>query len=306
MSFAHPWWIAGAVAAAGLFLVLYRWAQRRRASSALRYSNLAFLTGALQSSALPARLLAAGWVAAVALLVLGVAGPRVRAFVPVRDGTVVLCVDTSGSMASEDVAPTRAAAAAAAVRAFVRRTPPGIAIGIVAFSSGAGAIVPPTRDRDAVLAAVDRIPLPDGATAIGDALNLALREFPARGHRVVVLITDGVNNAGADPLAAARALGSRGISLYTIGIGTNSGALIPGTLQAATIDEDALRAYAAAAHGAYSRVQDAAQLREALARLGRTTTFERGTLDLALPAAVAGGVLMVLTFLAGVTSGRYP
>jgi Ca-activated chloride channel family protein len=98
-------------------------------------------------------------------------------------------------------------------------------------------------------------------------------------------------------MQAARMLAGRGITLYTIGIGTNTGALIPGTLQTAGIDEDALRAYARATGGAYSRADDATQLREALARLGRTTSFQRGTIDVSLAAAAAGALLMILTFL---------
>ncbi len=106
-------------------------------------------------------------------------------------------------------------------------------------------------------------------------------------------------------MAAAKMLGAAHIPLYTIGIGTNSGALIPGTLQTAGIDEDALRAYAAATGGAYSRADDAVQLREALARLGRSTSMRHANLDVSLPAALAGGALMTLAFLAGLAMGRW-
>ena len=105
---------------------------------------------------------------------------------------------------------------------------------------------------------------------------------------------------------SARALGAAHIPVYTIGIGTNSGALIPGTLQAAGIDEDALRAYAAATGGAYSRADDAVQLREALARLGRSTSLTHANLDVSLPLALAGAALMAITFLSGMAAGRYP
>ena len=127
-----------------------------------------------------------------------------------------------------------------------------------------------------------------------------------QGARAVVLITDGENNAGTNPMQAAQSLGAAHIPLYTIGIGTNSGALIPGTLQTAGIDEQALRAYAAATGGAYSRADDAAQLREALARLGRSTSMRRANVDVSLPTALAGGALMAITFLAGLALGRYP
>jgi len=306
LSFAHPSVIVLVAFAAALFAAAYFHAQRRRTRNALQYSSLAFLIAAAQPRAWPARLMNAGWIVAVLLVGLSLAGPRVHAAMPVRGGSVVLCVDTSGSMAAADVAPTRAGAALGAMRAFVDRTPNGTAIGIVSFAGGAQEIVPPTSDRDQVRAGLDAVPTPNGATAIGDALSLAQRILPKSGHRVVVLITDGENNKGTDPVQAAKLLAANHITLYTIGIGTNSGALIPGTLQTAGIDEDALRSYAEITGGAYSRADDAAQLRQALARLGRSTSFERGTIDFSLPTALAGALLMALTFLGGLAAGRYP
>ena len=297
MSFSNPWVILPALIVTALFAVAYAFVERRRLRAALKYSNLAFLVAAVKPRAWPSRLVNAGWVLAVALIALAFAGPRLHALVPVRGGSVVLCVDTSGSMTATDVEPTRAGAALAALRAFVDRTPFQTAIGVVSFAGTAQEIVPPTRDRDRVRTGLDAIPEPNGATAIGDALTLAMRILPRTGHRVVVLITDGENNAGTDPMQAARLLAARGVAVFTIGIGTNSGAFIPGTLQQAGIDEDALRAYAQLTGGAYSRADDAVQLRQALARLGRTTSFERGTIDVSLAAAATGALLMIGTFL---------
>lgn len=305
MTFAHPWIVAAAAVAAAACWLLFRTLISRRSAAAVRYSNLAFLTGVVRASAWPARLLGAGVACGAFLLVAAFAHPRVRAAVPVG-GSVVLCVDTSGSMAAADVAPTRAAAALDALRAFADAAPASTAVGVVAFATGAQVLAPPTRDRDRLNEALQNIPPPNGATAIGDAIAAAQNALPKRGRRVVVLITDGENTYGSDPLQAARALGAAGIPLYTIGIGTNTGSLIPGTLQTAGIDEDALRAYAAAAGGTYSRASDASELRRALASLGRTITFERRTVDIAMPAAAAAAALMALTFLGGLAAGRYP
>ncbi len=297
MSFAHPWVIAIAALAAIVFALLYLHTERKRNARAIGYSSLAFLIAAARPRTWPARVAIAAWICGVTLVAIAFAGPRVRAAVPVRGGAVVLCVDTSGSMAAGDVYPTRAQAALGALRAFIDGTPEQTAIGIVSFSGDAQEITAPTRDRDQLRAGLEAIPTPNGATAIGDALSLASRALPKSGHRVIVLITDGENNAGADPMQQARLLAARGISLYTIGIGTNSGALVPGTLQVAGIDEDALRSYAQVTGGSYSRADDAVQLRLALERLGRTTSFRRGTLDVSLEAAAAGALLMVVTFL---------
>ena len=306
MTFTHPWLLAIAALLTAGFLALYGVVQKRGAENALRYSNLAFLVGAVRAPAWPERLLAAASTAAIALMLIGAAGPHVRALMPVRDGSVVLCVDTSGSMAATDVTPTRADAALSAMRAFIAQTPTGIRIGVISFAGEAQALAAPTRNRDQIVAALQAIPPPNGATAIGDALQLAQGEMPATGPRAIVLVTDGVNNAGVNPLQAARMLGARGITLYTIGIGTNSGAFVPGTLEPAGIDEDSLRSYAAATGGAYSRAADAIELRAALARLGRTISFERRSVDVSLPSAIAGGALLALTMLAGTAAGKFP
>ena len=306
MTFTHPSYILIAILAALAFLWIYQAVEGRRAGQSLRYSNLVFMIGAMQPRTWPLRAITGAWIAAVALVVFALSGPHVRASVPVRDGAVVLCIDTSGSMSTADVEPTRSQAALAAMRAFINATPQGSAIGIVSFAGDAQAIVQPTRDREQVLAALDEVPAPNGATAIGDALSLAQRILPKTGHRVVVLFTDGVNTTGADPLTAAQALAAAHVTLFTVGIGTNTGALIPGTLQEAGIDEDALRSYAQATGGAYSRADDASQLRSALAGLGRSTLFQPGTVDISLASALAGAIVMVLTFLAGMAAGRYP
>nr|MDQ6930662.1 VWA domain-containing protein [Candidatus Eremiobacteraeota bacterium] len=175
------------------------------------------------------------------------------------------------------------------------------------FSTAAQAVQPLTSDRQEALDAVDRIPLPNGATAIGDALALAAQLLPKTGHRIVVLITDGVNNSGSDPTEIAKFLASRHVPVYTVGIGTNdSGQLIPGTAQAASIDEDALRALADVGGGSYAKATGASQLKDALARLGRTTILEKKKIDATVPFALAGGLLLIVTFLGGIAAGRFP
>lgn len=305
MTFAHPWWVAGAFAVAALFAAAYRVLSRRMDARALTYSNLDFLTQALRPNAARERWFAAAWIVGVALLVLALAHPRATVWVPAKNGAVFVCIDTSGSMRSTDVEPTRWDAAKAAARAFIEQSADGTKIGVIAFSADAAIIGPPSRDRDRVLAALDDLPAPNGGTAIGDALQLALSSLPKSGQRAVVLITDGVSNRGSDPMNAAQALAAQHVKLYTIGIGTNTGALVPGTTQEASIDEDALRAYAETTGGAYARADNATALRNALVQLGRTTTLERRPEDLALPVGLAGGLIIVTTFLVGLALGRY-
>lgn len=306
MSVDHPLRLLLGLAGLVAFALLYELLARRVTARDLAYSNVAFFLEAAKPRRWIPRALQAFWIVALGALVLGISGPHLTVLVPVRDGSVFICIDTSGSMGSTDVFPTRAQAAKAAARAFIEESPQGTKIGIISFAGAAGVVAPLNADHQAVIAALDSIPLPDGATAIGDALKQAAQLLPATGHRVVILITDGVNNSGTDPMEIAQWLGAHRVPVYTVGIGTPNGGLIPGTNEEATIDEGALRAYADASGGAYARAENATQLRDALTRLGRITSLTRKPVDASFGFAVGGAVGMLLAFLAGFGLGRYP
>jgi Ca-activated chloride channel family protein len=302
----HPLRLGLGVVVLIVFAVLYVMLARRATAHDLAYSNITFFRDAAKPRTWIPRALQSLWLLAFAALVLGAGGPHLQLMLPAHDGSVFICIDTSGSMAATDVFPTRAQASKAAARAFISESPSDTRIGIISFAGAAAVVVPLSADHQAVLSGLDEIPAPDGATAIGDALALAARMLPRKGHRVIVLITDGVNNSGADPMEVAQRLGTAHIPVYTVGIGTQNGGLIPGTNEEATIDEDALRGYALASGGAYARVENAMQLRDALSTLGRTTSLQPKRVDASLQFAIAGALGMVCAFLAGLGLGRYP
>jgi len=307
MSFSHPAMLLLTALVLTVLLLALRALAARRSAEALSYSNIAFLEIATASRIPWGAVLAVAWGFAFACMGVALAGPHVVAPVIVRDGAVALCIDTSGSMASTDVRPTRAAAAVLAARAFVDGVPDGTRIAVIAFSSSAAVVMPASDDKDAVRESLDRIPPPNGGTAIGDALAIAARTLPAVRRRAIVLVTDGVNNAGSDPLAVAQELGAAGVTIYTVGIGTSgSGMLIPGTAEEADLDEDALRTIAASAHGAYARAADADALRAKLTDLARTSTREPRRIDASLPVAIAGGLLMIVASAGAFALGRFP
>jgi Ca-activated chloride channel homolog len=306
MSVDHPARLVAGLIAVVLFALLYSALARRQTARALVYSNVGFFVEAVRPRRWIPGALHALWTAALAGVVLAISGPHLSLPIPVRDGSVFICIDTSGSMSATDVFPTRAQAANAAARAFINESAAGTKIGIISFAGVAGVVTPLRSDRQAVIASLDNVPLPNGATAIGDALKLAAQQLPQTGHRVVILITDGVNNSGTDPLEMAQWLGAHHIPVYTVGIGTPNGGFIPGTTEEATIDEEALRSYAAASGGAYARAENATELRDALARLGRVTSLQRKPVDASLGFAIGGALAMLIAFLAGFGAGRYP
>lgn len=298
--------LAGVIVALAVAALFARLQSARRAE-AFAYSNLSFLLDATRVSVWPARVLAGAIAAGVLLGAVALAGVSAMLPVPTRDGTVVLCLDTSGSMRATDIDPSREIAVRSAARTFIQAVPNGTRVGLVSFATTAEQVAEPTDDKDAALQALDRVPPANGATAIGDALTLAGQMLPAHGRRVIVLVTDGVNNQGVDPVEAAERLGARGIGIYTVGIGTNgSGIAIPGTNEEASIDEDALRTIAAAGHGTYTRTVNAGSIAGTFSGLARTTVWERRRVDISLPIAMASAGTLLIAFIGASVAGKFP
>ena len=307
MTLAHPLVAVAAVLLALGFIALAVASSRRSRAAAIAYSNLAFLETTLGRPFPWTPVFASLWALAILAGGAALAKPGVTANVPVHDASVVLCIDTSGSMASTDVAPTRSDASRAAANAFIDGVPDGTRIGIIAFSTGALPLGPLTDDREAAHEEVGRLPAPNGGTAIGDALQAATELLPPAGRRAIVLVTDGVNNHGSDPPSVAANIGASGIAIFTVGIGTNdSGQLIPGTGESAELDEDGLREIARSGGGTYARVADAEALRQRLATLANTSVREKRRVDLTFPFALGGGILALAAGLGGLLLGRFP
>ena len=307
MTLARPLTFLLAIAVTLALAWVFYGAERRARAQALAYSNVAFALDALRPARWPALVLFAGFALGCAALALAVGGPRFVTRVPTAGGTVVLCIDTSGSMRAMDLQPTRAAAAKAAAAAFVLAVPAGTRVGIVTFSSGASVILPPTADGDAVRDALERLPPPDGGTAIGDALALAAQQMPSKGRRIIVLLTDGVNNRGSDPLAVSQNVGTSGVRIETVGVGSSgSGDIIPGTNEAADLDANALQQIAQNGNGRYVEANEAGKLRDAFRGIALETVWEKRRIDGSLPFALGGGGLLIITLLAGLAAGRLP
>lgn len=307
MTFAHPLYVALGVVIAALFIAFTVLSTRRSRAAALAYSDLAFLERAVGNAPPWTAILAGVWTLAIVLGGFALAKPALTATLPVHDAAIVLCIDTSGSMSATDIDPTRSAASKAAAQTFIAGVPDGTRIGIVAFANGAYALGPLTDDRDTARDELSRLPDPNGGTAIGDALIVASHLLPSGGRRAIVLVTDGVNNAGTDPLGVASSLGANGIAIFTVGIGTNgSGQLIPGTNQDAELDDDALQTIAHSGNGTYAKVGDAGALSERLGALARTSINEKRRVDLTFPITLAAGMLVLGAALGALALGRFP
>jgi Ca-activated chloride channel family protein len=190
---------------------------------------------------------------------------------------LLLAVDISGSMRSEDMVldglqSTRLQMVQAVAGDFIQRRE-GDRIGLILFGSRAYLQTPLTFDRTTVQTLLNEaeIGLAGKETAIGDAIGLAvkrLRELPATSNRVLVLLTDGANNAGeVDPLRAAELAVQLDLRIYTIGVGADE-MMIEGLLGAnrinpsADLDEGLLQEIAARTGGRYFRARATQELEQ--------------------------------------------
>ena len=161
-----------------LLVGLYVWMQRRRKKAALRYANLAIVKEALGTSSWRRYVPPVLFLAALAVLILAVARPAAIVSLPSSRATIILAMDTSGSMRAMDVQPSRIEAAQMAARKFIEAQPGDVQIGIVSFAGSAVLVQVPTIDREALYEAIDRFQLRRG-TAVGSGVLVALNTiFP--------------------------------------------------------------------------------------------------------------------------------
>jgi Ca-activated chloride channel homolog len=277
MTFRDPYYFLLVLPAAIFFVLYIRRLIGREA--ALKYSNVKLVKSA------GGRRVAHGRVfpgllrfAALALIAAALARPQTGTGEEKTTQTVVdivVSLDVSGSMATMDFHPdNRLVAAKMEARRFIEGRP-NDRIGLVVFAGQSVTQSPLTVDHKAVLALLDQVQmgmLEDG-TAIGLGLANAVNRLKGSEakSKIIVLLTDGVNNAGeVDPLTAAELAKQLGIRVYTIGVGKEGESLLPiqdprfGTrlIKVQTqIDEKTLAQIAGKTGGRYFRAQETSALR---------------------------------------------
>ena len=202
-------------------------ARRRARRYAVRFTAVPALRAAVAATPqrwtrhVPAALL----LASLAALVVALAKPQHTVAVPVERATIMLVTDHSRSMQAPDVAPDRLRAAQAAARKFLSEVPSAVRVGVVAFSNSADAVQGPSSDHSEAGRVIDA-QVADGATATGDALQVALDTLTSdrlngkRPPAAIVLLSDGKTTTGRDPVEVARTAGKLHIPIFTVALGT--------------------------------------------------------------------------------------
>jgi Ca-activated chloride channel family protein len=334
-----------------LLLGVYLWRLRRRRKQAVRFSNVA-----LVRTALPRRwrwrrhIPVALFLASIAALAVATARPEVSVQVPLGRTSIILALDVSRSMCATDIQPNRLSVAQESARTFVKDQVAGTRIGLVAFAGFAELVVPPTTDKNRLTEVIDNLTTSRG-TVIGaatlkaiDAIAAVNPDVPPVGPDVnaaatsrsgsgttppgtppsgdyvpdiIVLLTDGANTRGIDPVEAAKQAADRHVRVYTIGFGTTSptemvctrqqlgadvfseggftGGAPPsggaGGRQFLVIDEPTLRGVADMTGGAFYRAEDADQLRGVFANLPQQIVLQEEQREISVAFAIVGALL---------------
>ena len=292
-----------------MLLGAYIWVLRRKKKQAVRYASLTMVREAMGAGQrirrhIPPLLL----FLSLGAMLLALARPQATVTLPTQHETVILAMDISGSMRATDVEPNRLVAAQNAAKQFVAEQPENVRVGVVAFAGTATVAQAPTRNREDVIAAIDRFQL-QRATAIGSAIIVSLATiFPNQGidvgeltygnakkgeksaaparkpvppgsyaSAVVILLTDGQRTTGPDSVQAAKMAAERGVRIYTVGVGTPDGKIIgfEGWSMRVRLDEETLKAIADITRGEYFYAGNAVDLKKVYQALNAKLVLER-------------------------------
>ena len=289
MSFAAGWRLLLLLGPAVL-VAFYLLLQKSRQKTAVRFTSVSMLASvAPKRPGWQRHLASIAMLAALVVLVLGFAKPARSVRVPKQRATVILVLDTSGSMVANDVQPTRLAAAQQGARNFAEALPSGVQLGLEAFSTGPRMLVAPTTDRSSVISAINTL-TSAGGTDTGDAITTALQAIaalpPAADGKpapaAIVLMSDGSPTIGTGDLSpsdaadqAATAAKQAGVKVHTIAYGTQTGTI---TVRGETIpvpaDPAAMARIAQLSGGQTFTAQTASQLKSVYDQIGRAVGYD--------------------------------
>ncbi|MEV7229142.1 MULTISPECIES: VWA domain-containing protein [Polymorphospora] len=274
--FLQPWWLLAVLpvlAVAGAYV----WRQFRRRSYAVRFTNVDLLrTLAPKGLGWRRHVAAAAFLLSLLTLATAMARPSVDTEEPLERATIMLAIDVSLSMEAGDVEPSRIEAAQEAAKEFVAELPETYNLGLVAFAKSANVLVPPTKDRPAVIQAIDGLTLAE-ATATGEAVFTcleAIRSVPADGAQGIppariVLLSDGYRTSGRSMEEAAAMAQSANVPVSTIAFGTDSGEVeIGGHRQRVPVDRLALAELAETTQGFFYEAASVTELKQVYEDMG--------------------------------------
>jgi Ca-activated chloride channel family protein len=303
-------------------IAAYVMLQRRRTAALTAAGFGAVAGGPSRRAAIRRHLPYALLLAALPILLIGLARPSAELKVPKVGGTVILAFDVSNSMKATDVAPSRLAAAQAAAVDFVQDQPSSVDVGVLLFGDTALLTQTPTDDHGAVVAAINRASA-GGGTSLGQAILVAMSTItgktvalPKAGQTpttaglgywpsaTIVMFSDGQQTGGPDAEAASEVAAAAGVRIQTVGVGTAKGATVQvdGYELGTALDQTLLTTVATTSGGAYHAAGDANALDATAKSIDLRLTTKKEPVELTGP--FAGAALLLLT-LGGLLGTRW-
>ncbi|HJR79263.1 MAG TPA: VWA domain-containing protein [Anaerolineales bacterium] len=333
-----------------LLIAIYIWMRKRRQRFAVRYSSLSLVKAARPDTSLLRKYLPFMlFMVALASLCIALSRPVAPQEVLSGRTTIILTIDTSRSMCSTDILPSRLAAVKATTLSFVQHPVFGTQVGVVAFADSAELAQEPTTKLRLLRYAIENLTTA-ASTAIGSAILTSLDaiaevdgrvapseevvQFPSTSEptrqpqhgpvehvpHIIVLLTDGSNNAGPSPIEAAEQAAERGVRIYPIGFGTSNesavdcsnplhsdpsgvwlraGSTYPGPNT--HIDFETLKKIAEMTGGQYYTAESAAELRTVFQDLQHIIAMSKESVEISVFFAAVGALLattaLALSFL---------
>jgi len=244
---------------------LYRKVIQKKKKEAIKFSNIGFIKSALGDKKKSRRdeLMFSLSLLVLTFMIIGFANPHIPLKQTKEGVNVVLVLDVSGSMQANDYKPTRLEAAKRSAEILLRSLKEKDCAGIVIFESGATTAAYLSPYKEKVIEKLRDIQPKQGKSAIGDGLALGIdmaTSIPNK-KKVVILLSDGVNNAGViTPKEAIEFAKANNIQVYTIGMGSEERVVLGydwfGNPQYAELDEVTLRAIAEETGGKYFKSVD--------------------------------------------------
>lgn len=251
---------------------------------------------------------------ALGALVVGLARPAKASRVPKQRGTILMAIDTSGSMAASDVAPTRLKAAEFAARNFVNSVPKGLKVGLLQFDNTARMLVSPTDDHLVVTSAIDNLTI-GGGTATASAISQSLATISAlppdaqgkKAPAAIVLMSDGsptIGENGLEPDAAVTAATSAakiaGVPIDTIAFGTDHGIIsLNGEQIPVPADPQEMGKIASGSGGKSFTAKSGSELNSIYAHIRNSVGYDTVKHDITVWFLALGFVLLLGTSAAG-------
>lgn len=273
MNFEYPLWLLALLILPVLWH-FHRESIKKKKAIAIKFSNISLIKEAGIGKSRARQVLFYLNLLLAALLITALADPHIPLAQTKEGVNVVIVMDVSGSMSATDYKPTRLESAKESARILIDELNSNDNSGIVIFSSGAttSAYLSPFKDR--VLEKLSGIKQTDGETSLGDGLALAVdmaSSIPNK-KKVIVLMSDGVNNAGViSPENAISFAKTNNIQVYTVGIGSREKVILGydwlGRPQYADLDEATLKKIAEETNGQYFKSVDSSTLEKIYSEL---------------------------------------